>query len=256
MDPASQGGASSPAPQPGGGVASPSAGGAPPVSPMAQPGGAPQPQPQSQNPMQPQVGPSGSVYPIPGMVSPAFKPAMQLTDARTAELKPVVDLNSQLARVQMLLNIGTPAAHAQVHQLLTNLFDPSRVSSPLMENNENFGSLVGRASNILSKVFTGQYSEENVRQIQQLVDEAHNQVTTPALSAINSKYRNMAAASRIPLSMVPDAPDIYNDVKKKISAPAPQTSQLIVGNLRFPSKAAADKYQADLAKYQASLSGQ
>ncbi len=228
--------------------------------PLPMPGGSqPMPQPQQAqqpNPMQQQQPGAGSVYPIPGIVSPAFKPAMQLTDARTAELKPVVDLNSQLARVQMLLNVGTPAAHAQVQQLLTNLFDPSRVSSPLMENNENYGTLYGRAANILSKTFTGQYSEDNVKQIQGLVDSAHDQVTTPALNTINAKYRNMAAAARIPTNLIPDAPDIYNDVKKKIAAPAPQTSPLIVGNLRFPSKAAADKYQADLAKYQASISGQ
>ncbi len=261
MDPANQQGAAPPAPQAGGGVASPGAGAAPPVAPMGGTAqvGAQQPpqQPQQQiNPMQPQTGPGGSVYPIPGMVSPAFNPAMKLIADRTTEMKPLVDLNSQLARVQMLLHVGTPAAHAQVQQLLTNLFDPSRVSSPLMENNENFGSLAGRANNILSKVFTGQYSADNVRQIQDLIDAAHNQITTPALNAINGKYRSMAMAGRIPLNMVPDAPDIYADMKKKLNAPAPQTSPLIVGNLRFPSKAAADKYQADLAKYQASLSGQ
>lgn len=186
----------------------------------------------------PQPG-QGNFVPIPGMIPKSFEAANQLRTAQTEALKPIDQLDMQSNKLQQLLKVGTPIAHQQINEILTNMFDPARVSSSLMAGNKNFGSLTGRVSGITSKFLSGVYSDEQQRQIQQVIDETKSTVTDPTRQRISDHFNGLAEQAGIPKKMFGPTPNFYSSQEQGSGHP------LEYNGLRFPSKASLDKYKAD-----------
>jgi hypothetical protein len=160
------------------------------------------------NPSGPNVAPSVGDQPPVLLSHKRQEFARQLRNDLMAQTKPLNELESDISQARQLLKTGTPLAHQMLNEKLISLLDPNRTSTKLFEGNRNFGDLTERLVGKVGKFFTGKYTEEQQKEIQDTIDEMAKNVVSPAKQRIGDYYKGMAKQSNIPESQL-DVPDFY-----------------------------------------------
>ena len=176
-------------------------------------------------PQAPGATPPGLI-PLPGVIGTTrANQAERIRGDIDKAVKPLDDMQQRLTGIQQLLATGTPLANTQIQQALTGVMNDARPYGNLMKENENFGDLQGRVSGFFSQKFAGTYSDEQRRQIQQMVTDLQNKVVTPVRDRIVQQQQNIGAAMNIPASLLP-APVGYGNSAAVPTATGPNGAKL------------------------------
>ncbi len=133
--------------------------------------------------------------------------ARQLRSEMITQIKPLTELESDIAQARKLV-AGGPLAHQMLNEKLISILDSNRTSSKLFEGNRNFGDLTERIVGKVGRFFTGKYTEEQQKEIDDTLKEMQANVISPAKERIGSYYKGMARQDRVPESQL-DVPDFY-----------------------------------------------
>lgn len=136
--------------------------------------------------------------------------ANQLRDERAKNIQPLDEMQQQISKLKNVIATSTPASDKQAQELLTNVFDKTRATNLLLQNNQNFGSLAGRASGMIGRFFTGQYTDEQRAQIRNMLDEMEAGVIHPSRGRIAEHYSKLAKRYKLPPELMGDTPDFYS----------------------------------------------
>lgn len=136
--------------------------------------------------------------------------ANQIRDEQTAALKPLEDTQQKLSIAKQLLATSSPASDVQLQSMLADLFDKSRTTNLLFQANRNFGTLAGRAAGFLGRAFTGQYTDQQRKEIAGMINDMEKNVIEPSRSRVGSHYRNLSTAVGVNPAMT-NTPNFYQD---------------------------------------------
>lgn len=169
-------------------------------------------------PTAPAVAPSAppaaapAAMPIPGSgpTPKAVSTAAEMRKEQEAALKPLDDVQQNITRMKQLLATGGPASAQQIQEGLTNVFDKNRAYSSLLGMNKNFGTLQGRAAGFFGRMFTGDYTDQQRKDIRDMLNEMENNVIAPSRQRIISYHKGVASNAGVPAALIPTPPG-YSD---------------------------------------------
>jgi len=136
------------------------------------------------------------------------KRASQIRREQDSKLKPIDEIQQKVTKAKSLLVEGTPASDVQLQMALTDVFDKTRATNMLFASNKNFGSVAGRVEGFIGRAFTGQYTDEQRRQIREMLDSMESNVLKPSRDKISSHYGELAQKRGVRRELV-EAPDFY-----------------------------------------------
>jgi uncharacterized protein YggL (DUF469 family) len=149
----------------------------------------------------------GNAVPIPGGKE-EDKRASQIRREQDSKLKPIDEIQQKVTKAKSLLVEGTPASDVQLQMALTDVFDKTRATNMLFASNKNFGSVAGRVEGFIGRAFTGQYTDEQRRQIREMLDSMEGNVLKPSRDKISSHYGELAQKRGVRRELV-ETPDFY-----------------------------------------------
>lgn len=153
------------------------------------------------------VDDDGNVVPVAGGKE-ENKRAERIRADQAKALKPVDEIQQKVTKAKALLQESTPASDVQLQMALTDVFDKTRATNMLFQNNKNFGSVAGRVSGLVGRAFTGQYTDEQRRQIAEMLNTMESTVLAPSRQKITDHYSSLAEKSGVRKDLV-NAPDFY-----------------------------------------------
>jgi len=136
--------------------------------------------------------------------------ANQIRDEQTAAVKPLDETQQKLTIAKQLLATATPASDVQLQAMLSDLFDKSRTTNLLFQSNRNFGTLQGRAAGMLSRVFTGQYTDQQRSEIYDMINAMEKNVIQPSRERVGSHYSRLSRAAGVNPALT-QTPNFYAD---------------------------------------------
>lgn len=124
----------------------------------------------------------------------AFQQSTKLVDQAQKEAKPYFSDRSMTQAVKGLLaEGGSPAQDKQIQQYLTSLkTGVGRATNLYYKDNKNFGDFAQKIEGFASGAFTGRYSEEQRKQIFEMVDGMERKVIDPALRNLENDAKEKA----------------------------------------------------------------
>lgn len=125
-------------------------------------------------------------------------------------IKPLDEIQQNVASTRQLLASSSPAADIQIQQQLTAMFDRQRATNMLFGANKNFGTLAGRVSGFVGRMFTGQYTEKQRGEIRDMLNEMENNVLTPTRGRIEKHYGSVSKAAGVAPELT-RTPNFYGD---------------------------------------------
>lgn len=139
-------------------------------------------------------------------------------EARTAQL--TTKLNSAVQReaapylkdmevantLRGFLSANSPTADQQVQQILPSLLGSlkGRATNPYYKDNKFYGDLVQKFESATSRIFTGRYSEQDRKQMMDMLDVVEREINIPALNRLEQQQKRQA----VKLGADPDAVEI------------------------------------------------
>ena len=136
--------------------------------------------------------------------------ASTIRDEQTKALKPIEEVQQKLTIAKQLLATSSPASDIQLQQALTDLFDNARATNLLFNSNKNFGTLAGRATGLIGRMFTGQYTGQQRAEIRNLITDMEKNVISPTRSRVESHYKGIAEATGVNPALT-QTPNFYSD---------------------------------------------
>ena len=136
--------------------------------------------------------------------------ASSIRDEQTKALKPIDEVQQKLTIAKQLLASSSPASDIQLQQALTDLFDNARATNLLFNANKNFGTLAGRATGLIGRMFTGQYTGQQRAEIRNLITDMEKNVISPTRSRVESHYKGIAEATGVNPALT-QTPNFYSD---------------------------------------------
>jgi len=98
----------------------------------------------------------------------------------------------------------------QLQAMLSDLFDKSRTTNLLFQSNRNFGTLQGRAAGMLSRAFTGQYTDQQRSEIYDMINAMEKNVIQPSRERVGSYYSRLSRAAGVNPGLT-QTPNFYAD---------------------------------------------
>lgn len=154
----------------------------------------------------PAVAPAALPIPGSGPTPKAVSTAAELRKEQDSALKPLDEVQQNITRMKQLLATGGPASAQQIQEGLTNVFDKNRAYSSLLNMNKNFGTLQGRAAGFIGRTFTGDYTDQQRKDIRDMLNEMENNVITPSRQRIIGYHKGVASSAGVPANLIPTPP--------------------------------------------------
>ncbi len=135
---------------------------------------------------------------------------------------PVNKTQDQITNIRNLLQTGGPTATSQIQKELTLLRSNLRSGQHLYDANSSFGMWYERVTNKLSRGYFGEYSDENKKEIHQMMDSIEANVLTPEKQQILNYYQKAGEPFGVDPKWI-ESPDFYK-VTPPVNAVKPGAS--------------------------------
>jgi hypothetical protein len=117
----------------------------------------------------------------------------QIGDDYRADRKKVHEVSLSLKKVQSLLGQEqTPARDLALKKSVSTLFDTSSRAESEVGAWQNFGSFPEKFAGMISRFTTGKYTQDQVDQLNQIVNDFDSQVVNPSLTEVDRLYTRQA----------------------------------------------------------------
>lgn len=155
-----------------------------------------------------------------------FKQAEVLNAKTQREAKPMLTDLGNVEKVKALLRTNSSISDQQINQVLPSLIGElkGRATNVYYKDNRNFGNVAEKLEGMLSRGLSGRYSEEQRKQIYNMVDQLQKQVLEPGLDKLEKDQKRHATKYGIDpdLIEVQGKPD-REEAPPKPAAGAPKT---------------------------------
>lgn len=171
-----------------------------------------------------------------------FKETTQLVASAEKAAKPYFQDRGVTQSIKGLLSEGgSPAQDKQIQQLLTSLkSNGARATNLYYKDNKNFGDFAQKIEGFASQTFTGRYSDEQRKQIFEMVDGMERKVIDPALRNLETDAKEKAKLYKLPTDAVKLGGDFNRTVAPKSGATA-KGGASVTGGVEEPNPQAAFK---------------
>lgn len=105
------------------------------------------------------------------------------------DIKPLNDAQLVGNEIRSLFDSGQAVATAQVQQLLTQYLGKARMTNKLYADNKSFGNFEQRLVNMVSRFASGKYSDDDRKQVLNMVDSMDKTFFSPARKNVETKYQ-------------------------------------------------------------------
>lgn len=146
-----------------------------------------------------------------------FKQTEVLNTKVQREAKPLLEDLSRIRTVEGLLKIDSSAGDQQIRQGLTDLMGSfkGRATNLYYKDNKNFGDVVDKLNGVLSRSFTGRYSDNDRRQIRDLVSQMRKNSIEPTLANLEKGQKEHAKKYGLDADQV----EVQGDFDRQAKAP-------------------------------------
>lgn len=132
-----------------------------------------------------------------------FNQASKLRDDYRADAKSIKEVDSHINTIQNILNQPQNAASdLALQKSVSRLYDTGTRASSEVAAWRNFGDLPTRFVGSLSRFATGQYTSTQRAELKSLIDGMQKNLVHPSINNLNSEYKKIADAYKIPADQV------------------------------------------------------
>lgn len=123
-----------------------------------------------------------------------FRETEKLNTSAQAVAKPLLEDRARIENVENLLRINSPEADQQVRQALVGVLGnfKGKATNLFYKDNKNFGDVVDKVEGMVSRTFTGRYSDANRVEIQKLMTGLKRDGTDPSLARLEADQKKKA----------------------------------------------------------------
>lgn len=131
-----------------------------------------------------------------------FDRGAALRDDYRQDKKSVSDVKSAVSRANAMLKIGTPVSDLALQKTISEIFDTGTKAQSEVAQWRNPGDLSQRALGLLNRFVTGEYTDSQRKDLEQILQELETKVVDPSMTAIDKHYYDIATDTEVGVNPV------------------------------------------------------